>query len=128
MFAPSSLEVLRNVPSKNYFPGESTATSVLRNTGVNYNPIKSRSAVLTNKNFSHIRNGQFPNGTSITRDRNVSAPAVVAPRPVNTDEALAAGTGLLGTAALAAPVLAPAAIAAGVGFGTYKLGQALHIW
>jgi hypothetical protein len=46
----------------------------------------------------------------------------------NFDAAAGISTGLLGTAALAAPALVPAAVAAGLGYGTYKLGQSLSLW
>lgn len=124
MFAPSSLEVLKQIPSRNYFPGESTATSVLRNAGgVTYQPVRSRTEPLAPRYNPYVKNGQFPNGTSITRDRNVSAPAVP-----NYDSAAASGVGLLSAATLAAPALLPVAAAAGIGYGTYKIGQALSLW
>ncbi len=46
----------------------------------------------------------------------------------NFDSVASAGLGLLGTAASAAPVLAPVALAAGIGYGTYKLGQSFNLW
>lgn len=44
------------------------------------------------------------------------------------DSAAGISAGLLGTAALVAPAVAPVAVAAGLGYGTYKLGQSLKIW
>ncbi len=49
-------------------------------------------------------------------------------RRPDLDAAAGVTAGLLGTAAIAAPVLAPAAVAAGLGYGTYKLGQSLSLW
>ncbi len=44
------------------------------------------------------------------------------------DSAAGISAGLLGTAALVAPAVAPVAVAAGLGYGTYKLGQSLKLW
>jgi len=73
--------------------------------------------------YTPVKNGQFPNGTSITRDRNVSAPAVA-----HTADVLGTTAGILGAASVAAPALAPVAAVAGVGYGVYKLGETFHWW
>lgn len=124
----TSLEVLKSVPARNYFPGESVTTKlrddialgVVRN---RREPIRSLTPPTPSSKTPYVKNGLFPNGTSVTRDRNVSAPA--AP---NYDAAAVSGISILGSASLAAPALLPVAAAAGIGYGTYKLGQALSLW
>jgi len=75
--------------------------------------------------FNPVRNGIFPNGTGISRDRNVSAP--VSSRPA-IDEIAGGSLGILGGAAILAPAVAPVAAAAGIGYGAYKLGQSFKLW
>jgi len=110
-------------------------SSPILNTGprVNTKPIQEYVAPtgrsisdLTNRgvvSYTPVKNGQFPNGTSITRDRNVSAPAIAQPA-----EVLGATAGIFGAASIAAPALAPVAAVAGVGYGVYKLGETFHWW
>jgi hypothetical protein len=47
---------------------------------------------------------------------------------INTDNVFQAGLGLIGAATAAAPVLAPVAAAAGIGYGIYKLGESFSLW
>lgn len=129
-FAPvTSLDVLRSVPAKHWFPGESFHTKIhsdISDLGRQVSfPARSLTPPGGTPSTPYIKNGQFPNGTSITRDRNVSAPAVPSR---NLDSAAASGISILGAASLAAPTLLPFAAAAGVGYGTYKLGQSLSLW
>ncbi len=120
------LDVVAHIPARNWFPGESVATKFHSDLQLgSRDPIRSLTPPTPASKTPYIKNGQFPNGTSITRDRNVSAPAV----PYrNYDAAANAGIGVLSAASLAAPAILPFAAAAGIGYGTYKLGQALSIW
>lgn len=46
----------------------------------------------------------------------------------NLGDQLGAATGVISGAAFFNPALAPAAAAAGIGYGTYKLGQSFNLW
>lgn len=49
-------------------------------------------------------------------------------KTVDFGDALGASSGIIGAASLLNPALAPAAAAAGIGYGTYKLGQSFNLW
>ena len=49
-------------------------------------------------------------------------------RQPDLDAAAGTTVGLLGTASLVNPAIAPVAVAAGLGYGAYKLGQSLSLW
>lgn len=59
---------------------------------------------------------------------NLGSPTVSKDKRPDLDSAAGISAGLLGTAALVAPAVAPVAVAAGLGYGTYKLGQSLKLW
>ncbi len=66
-----------------------------------------------------------PDGSVQIRKLN---PTVRQQPPPNPGEVLGVGAGILGAASVAAPVLAPVAAVAGVGYGVYKLGETFHWW
>lgn len=80
--------------------------------------------------FNPVKRGQFPNGTSITRDRNVSAPAVSsgAARRAAIDNVAGPLAGIAGGAALLSSTALPVAAGLGIGYGVFKLGESLRLW
>lgn len=97
---------------------------------------KSRSVVIVGEpKYTRVKNGQFPNGTSITRDHNVSAPIYRESRITSAqarrnviDSTVGPLAGIAGGAALLNPAVLPVAAGLGIGYGAYKLGEGLGIW
>lgn len=50
------------------------------------------------------------------------------PTGINVDQVATTSLGILGSASLLNPTLAPIAAAAGLGYGAYKLGETFHFW
>jgi hypothetical protein len=62
------------------------------------------------------------------RYRNPQTQHTTTSIPNTVGDFLGAGSALAGSAAIAAPALAPVAAGLGVGYGVYKLGQSLKFW